>query len=108
MTFERPAAGQAVVAIEGEIDTLTAGALARALDDLVADASAVLVVDLTDVTFLASSGLAVLIRAAHEAGERRLRVVSAARAVRRPLEITGSDQLFDLYADRGTALEPAD
>ncbi len=108
VTFGRPAAGQAVVAIEGEIDTLTAGALARALDDLVADASAVLVVDLTDVTFLASSGLAVLIRAAHEAGERRLRVVSAARAVRRPLEITGSDQLFDLYADRGTALEQAD
>jgi hypothetical protein len=30
--------------------------------------------------------------------------VAAARAVRRPLEITGSDQLFDLYTDRGEAL----
>jgi anti-sigma B factor antagonist len=96
--------GGALLTIEGEIDTLTADELERGMEQLLAAPSDVLVIDLTDVTFLASSGLAVLIRAAQQAGERRLRLVTAARAVRRPLEITGSDQLFDLYADRGAAL----
>jgi anti-sigma B factor antagonist len=94
VSFTRPDARHAVLVIEGEIDTLTAGALERALNDLLADPSDVLVVDLSAVTFLASSGLAVL--------------MSSARAVRRPMEITGSDQLFDLYPDRTAALSPAD
>jgi anti-sigma B factor antagonist len=108
VTFDRPDARHTLLVVEGEIDTLTAGALERALTSLLADPAEVLVVDLTAVTFLASSGLAVLIRTAHEAGERRLRLVSAARAVRRPMEITGSDQLFDLYPDRAAAISPSD
>jgi anti-sigma B factor antagonist len=106
VTYEQPDGRHALLVVEGEIDTLTAGALERALRGLLEDTSEVLVVDLTAVTFLASSGLAVLIRAAHEAGERRLRLVSTARAVRRPMEITGSDQLFDLYPDRTAAFSP--
>lgn len=67
-------------------------------------------IDLTGVTFLASSGLAVLIRAAHrtEADAGRLRLVAATRAVRRPLEITGSDQLFDIQADVDSATGASD
>ena len=106
VTLEQPDAHHALLVVEGEIDTLTAGSLERALTELLEDTSEVLVIDLSAVTFLASSGLAVLIRAAHQAGERRLRLVSTARAVRRPMEITGSDQLFDLYPDRDTALSP--
>lgn len=108
VTLERFDAHGALLSIEGEVDTLTADDLERGIEQLLAAPSDLLVVDLTDVTFLASSGLAVLIRAAHKAGERRLRLVAAGRAVRRPLEITGSDQLFDLYADRGTALTRPD
>jgi anti-sigma B factor antagonist len=108
VTFARPDARHALLVVEGEIDTLTAGALERALTQLLADPAEVLVIDLVAVTFLASSGLAVLIRAAHQAGERRLRLVSATRAVRRPMEITGSDQLFDLYPDQAAALSPPD
>lgn len=107
VTLERSDSG-VLLSIEGEIDTLTADDLERGCEQLLAAPSDVLVIDLTEVTFLASSGLAVLIRAAHRAGERRLRLVAAARAVRRPLEITGSDQLFDLYADRGAALTRPD
>jgi anti-sigma B factor antagonist len=106
VTFEQLDARHALLVVEGEIDTLTAGSLERALTELLDDTSEVLVIDLSAVTFLASSGLAVLIRAAHQAGERRLRLVSTARAVLRPMEITGSDQLFDLYPDRATALSP--
>jgi anti-sigma B factor antagonist len=108
VTFEQPDGRHALLVVEGEIDTMTADALERALTTLLAESSEALVVDLTAVTFLASSGLAVLIRAAHQAGERRLRLVSTARAVRRPIEITGSDRLFDLYPDRAAALSPAE
>jgi hypothetical protein len=62
VTFEQPDARHALLVVEGEIDTLTAGSLERALTELLEDRPEVLVVDLTAVTFLASSGLAVLIR----------------------------------------------
>ena len=61
--FAQPDARHALLVVEGEIDTLTAGTLERALSKLLSDPSDVHVVDLAAVTFLASSGLAVLIRA---------------------------------------------
>ena len=108
VTLEQSGSGDALLMIAGEIDTLTADALERGCEQLLATRSGVLVIDLSNVTFLASSGLAVLIRAAHQAGERRLRLVTPTRTVRRPLEITGSDQLFDLYNDRGAAMARPD
>jgi anti-sigma B factor antagonist len=95
----RPRAGTAVLDVDGEVDTLTAPRFSSAVDELMSGHEATLVVDLSGVTFLASSGLAVLIQAAHRAEERsaRLRLVVATRAVRRPLEITGTDQLFDMH-----------
>jgi anti-sigma B factor antagonist len=99
-----------VLAVQGEIDTLTAPAFAAATTELVNGPDAVLVIDLTDVRFLASSGLAVLITAANRAEESgaRLRLVAATRAVRRPLEITGTDQLFDLHPDLDSATAASD
>lgn len=108
LTLDRLHPDCAVLAIEGEIDTLTADALEQALEELLAVPVDVLVIDLEAVTFLASSGLAVLIGAAHRAGTRRLRVVAAARVVLRPLEITGSSMLFDVHADRASALNRPD
>lgn len=95
-----------VLSVRGEIDALTTPRLEAELDGLLADPPERLVLDLDGVTFLASSGLAVLIRAAQVVGEhgRRLRLVVGTRAVRRPLQITGSDQLFDLYDDLDAAV----
>jgi anti-sigma B factor antagonist len=104
VTHPRPDA--ALLAVSGELDTLTAPELDAALRELDAEPLPLLVVDLSGVTFLASSGLAVLIRAAHRAEDsgRALHLVVTARAVLRPLEITGSDQLFTLHPDVATAL----
>jgi anti-sigma B factor antagonist len=109
--LNRPRPGVAVLTVDGEVDTLTAPPLEDAVGDLLSDpADTTLVVDLSGVTFLASSGLAVLIRGAHRAGERdqRLRLVAGGRAVRRPLEVTGSDQLFDMFDSLSAALAPSD
>jgi anti-sigma B factor antagonist len=101
-SIARPRTGLAVLAVVGEIDTLTAPPLEQAVRELLADIEQETpVIDLTGVTFMASSGLAVLIRGAHRAAQRdlRLRLVPGSRAVRRPLEVTGSDLLFDMYED---------
>lgn len=105
----RPVEGLALLTVSGEVDTITVPRLSAAIDDLVADPAPALVVDLTGVTFLASSGLAVLIRAAHRAGGdgRTLRLVTHGRPVLRPLQITGTDELFDLHTDLDTAVAAA-
>ena len=104
-TLSRPYPDTAVLAVRGEIDTLTAASFTAATDELLSTSGDVLVMDLTEVRFLASSGLAALISAAHRVEDRgiRLRLVITSRAVRRPLEITGTAALFDLHSDTATA-----
>jgi anti-sigma B factor antagonist len=105
----RPAADRAVLSVRGEVDSLTTPQLEPALATLLDGSEQLLVIDLSEVTFLASSGLAALIRTAQRVEERgrRLRLVVANRAVRRPLEVTGSDQLFDLFGDLPSSLDTA-
>jgi anti-sigma B factor antagonist len=103
--LSRPGPGTVALTVRGEIDTLTAPAFTAATEELLSGPGDVLVMDLSDVRFLASSGLAVLISAAHRAEERglRLRLVVTSRAVRRPLEITGTAELFELHPDAESA-----
>lgn len=91
-----PREGLTLLTVRGEVDTLTAPRLSTALDHLLAVRTGELAIDLDGVTFLASSGLGVLINAARRAarGQQTLHVVASSRAVLRPLEVTGSAQLF--------------
>jgi len=86
-----------VVHVVGEIDTLTAPVLRAQLDEHI-PAVPLLVLDLSDVTFLGSAGLAVLV-AAKDAADARghtLRLVCGSRIVIRALEATGLLTLFDV------------
>jgi anti-sigma B factor antagonist len=86
-----------VMHVVGEIDTLTAPVLRSRLDEQVA-AVPLLVLDLSDVTFLGSAGLAVLVAARDDADRRHhtLRLVPGSRIVTRALEATGLLSLFDI------------
>lgn len=90
-----------VVFATGEVDVLTAGRLRAAVNKALREAeNRPVVVDLTAVTFLGSHGLAALADAASTAQQRRdpLRVVvDETRAVIRPLQITGLDEVLSLY-----------
>jgi anti-sigma B factor antagonist len=110
VAIDRPSVGVAVLRVRGEIDTLTADTFAAAVTELLSARDQTLVVDLTGVTFLASTGLAVLIEAARKAEVRphRLRLVAPGRAVRRPLEITGTDRLFEIHPDVSAATTGTD
>ncbi|GAA5132104.1 STAS domain-containing protein [Pseudonocardia adelaidensis] len=101
LSTARPAAGQIVITVGGEVDMLTSPQLRLVvLDQFEPDSGVELVVlDLDGVTFLGTSGLAVLIEvreAAHSAGVE-LRLACTARRVLRPLTIAGLIPLFDIH-----------
>lgn len=102
----RPTPDTAVLHVEGEIDMLTASTLDTAVTDELDAAPANLVLDFAAVSFLASSGLAVLVRAASVAAERHIRLVLVGtnRAVLRPLQVTGLTELFTIHPSLDVAL----
>jgi anti-sigma B factor antagonist len=97
----RPAAGQVVIEVGGEVDMLTSPQLRAAVLEQYAEGAGVelVVLALDDVVFLGTSGLAVLIEVrdtAHNAGVE-LRLACTARRVMRPLAIAGLVPLFDIH-----------
>ena len=104
----RPASGQIVIEVGGEVDMLTSPQLrAAVLEQFEPSANIELVVlGMDKVTFLGTSGLAVLIEvreAAHMAGVE-LRLACTARRVLRPLTIAGLVSLFDIHDSQEAAL----
>ena len=100
-------ADAALLRIGGELDTLTVPDLHARIHDAVAATSGAVVADLTEVRFLSSSGLTLLLGLQSDlaAQDRPLRlVVGGTKAVSRPLLITGLDRLLELHADLDTAL----
>jgi anti-anti-sigma factor len=91
--FVRPVADTTTTRIDvgGDVDTYTSPELARALDEAIRAGAAEVVVDLAEVAFLDSSGLAALIGGAKQARSRgsSLKVARAGPHVRRLLDITG-------------------
>jgi anti-sigma B factor antagonist len=95
----------AVVAAVGVVDMLTAPQLEDALRTAVANKPEGLVVDLTEVEFLASAGMGVLV-AAHDAKDEGTRfcVVADGPATSRPLKLVGIADIVPLYATLDEAL----
>jgi anti-anti-sigma factor len=75
----------------GELDVATASRLEAALEPLVDSRASLVVLDLTEVSFLDSSGLRTIVRAATslEDGGGRLVIDGVSPAVSRVLEVTG-------------------
>src|SRR3954447_14442148 len=108
LNLSRPAPGQVVIEVGGEVDMLTSPQLrSTALGQFEPGSGTELVVLAMDgVTFLGTSGLAVLIEvreAAHAAGVE-LRVACTARRGLRPLTIAGLMSLFDIHDSQAAAL----
>ena len=102
VTLERVPEG-VVLAVTGALDLSLASTLRRTVERASRLRPAVLVVDLTAVTFLASVGMAELVRAHRQAGEGvTVRIVATGRLVLRPLQVTRlTDELalHDTLAD---------
>ncbi|MGW0469173.1 STAS domain-containing protein [Streptomyces sp. NPDC003027] len=99
----------AVLAVGGELDIDTATLLHHHLANQFVHGRRHLVLDLSRLAFMDSSGLNVLIRAARDARESGgdLHLVAPTPAVRRILEITGLTMTTPLHADVAQALVAA-
>lgn len=107
VAISRPATGVVLMAVAGEVDMLTSPQLrAMVLEQLEVGGVERLVLALDGVTFLGTSGLAVLVelREATRAAGVELRLSSATHQVLRPLEIAGLIPLFGMYATVDAAL----
>lgn len=95
-----------VVAIHGDTDMHVVDELGARLNEIIDEAPAALVLDLSGVTFLDSMALGVLLGSLRRLGETggRLRVVTQRPEIRRIFEVTLLDRLFDIDSTRDEAL----
>jgi anti-sigma B factor antagonist len=105
----RPADDVAVVQASGELDIHTSHEFRGYLVGAVEEGVALVVVDLSGVTFIDSSALGALVGGARRSAElgNRLAIVCPPGSVARVLEITGLDRPFTIYATREEALGAA-
>ena len=97
-----------VVAPEGRIDAFSAPGLKERLDNFVEEGVSKFVLDLTDVSFLDSAGMAVLVtllkRSRQKGGDVKL-VLPEEEAAQRILRLTRFDKVFDIADSAEEALE---
>jgi anti-sigma B factor antagonist len=97
--------GVAVVSIGGEIDLSTAPAFEAVIAEALEEDPPVLVIDLSEVTFMASGGLRILAGTQEKVGKSiQIAVVADNAAASRPMQLTGLDNLISLYPTVDEAL----
>ena len=89
-----------VVTATGEVDMYTAPTLEQALDGVIGLGGISVVLDLSEVTFVDSTLLSVLLRYRDQFAELggQLVIVTADRRILRTFEITGLERLFRIEA----------
>jgi anti-sigma B factor antagonist len=97
--------GRTVVALSGEIDMEEAPKVRRVLLDSMKQKRDIMV-DLSQVTYIDSSGIANLIEGLQAARKQKndLALVSVSQRARRVLELARLDKVFTIHADLATAL----
>lgn len=90
-----------LIQLIGELDLANAGSVEKELHVVEAQTPATIVLDLSGLDFIDSSGIALLIHAAHrsQANGHMLRLIPGPRAVRHTLEICGVDRVLP-FLDR--------
>lgn len=95
-----------VLAVSGRIDGSTAGDFEAALTELTEAGQNNIVLDMSDVDFVSSAGLRVLVntRKAVNAASGRIVLAEPSQQVIETLDIAGLDVLFEQFPDRETAI----
>ena len=93
------------VAVRGEVDISVAEALEEVLEAAIRESVGAFIVDLSELDFIESTGLQVLLRARGLLGreDRALAVVCPHGPVRRVFELSGLSEMFALYPSREEA-----
>jgi anti-sigma B factor antagonist len=101
----RPVGGAPCLALAGELDIADVPQLEQELDAAVAASEGAFLIDLTDLEFLDSSGIRLLLRARARLGreDRAFALICPHGPVRRAIELTGVSDLFTIYKTRADA-----
>ena len=101
---ERRVGQRAVLSVAGEVDISTAEELRTAIETAAGGASEVWV-DLSETTFMDSSGLHAMVRARADLADAnlRLKLICPDGLVLRVLKLTSLDRFFEIYANRSDA-----
>jgi anti-sigma B factor antagonist len=95
----------AILVLDGEFDLYTAPEVDRALDLILRRAPRRLVVDLSQVSFLNSAGLEVLLACHRRAAPQTdLRIVATTRSTWRPLQIARLHETLVIHTSRAAAV----
>jgi anti-sigma B factor antagonist len=94
-----------VIAVAGDIDIATVETLQQAVERALVSGAADVWLDLSDVDFMDSTGLRVVLgaRTALRRRKKRLAVICPPGPVHRVLEIAGLDDRLTVYPDRAAA-----
>ncbi len=98
--------GQTVVLhLHGELDMATTPVLDQALTSVLSDGAAELVVDLSCLRFMDSTGISMLLSAAQRSDQagKAFQVRSPTRPVRKALRLTGVDRILPIEAEEPLA-----
>ncbi len=95
-----------VVAVTGRVDGSTAGEFEAALNELTEAGVNNIILDMSDVDFVSSAGLRVLVNTRKNVTSAGGRIVLAepSEQVVETLDIAGLDVLFEAFEDRETAI----
>lgn len=100
--------GETVISLRGEIDVYTAPRLRQTLIDLIEKGASRLVVDMSAVDFLDSTGLGVLVGGLKrvKAKEGSLKLVVSQEKILKIFDITGLTKVFPIYGSLDEAVAP--
>lgn len=104
-----PVGDLTVVSLSGHIAEIDAESLARVLDELFERGSYKIIFDLTDVSYMTSSGLGQIMRAYRVARDNEgfIRIVNPQSLVADIFRITKLNHIFEIYPDLAAAINPA-
>jgi anti-anti-sigma factor len=102
--------GITMVTVSGNVDIAGSEILEAALNQHLNDGVSKLVLDLSDVGFVSSSGLRVLLKTAQslQRSEGRMRLCEANETVREIFGISGFDKILEIAGSREEALTGMD
>jgi anti-sigma B factor antagonist len=105
-TMPLPKQGATLMRLKGNLDAHTYPSLETALSGLYSKGSYAIVVDMSDLDYMASAGVGVLIGALSRTRENRgdVLLMNLQPSVEGVLEVLGLREMFNIVADRTAAL----